>query len=222
MNTRYWLHASIAVLVGCLALFGPHSAAAQVNAGNRAVGSAKPVTNVTAKPQPTAAELATQPAGRDESYIIGIEDELQISVWHETELSGPVVVRPDGQITLPLLNDVSAVGLTTKQLQDLLTEKLKPFVTEPQVTITVRAIHSRKVYLVGQVSRAGAFPLNSSATVLEMLAEAGGLAPFAKSEKIYVLRRTGDKQEKLNFSYKKALKGGADFPLVNGDIVVVP
>jgi len=161
----------------------------------------------------------------DETYIVGIEDELQISVWKELELSGPVVVRPDGIITMPLLNDIAVVGMTTKQIQDVLTEKLKPFVTEPQVTVIVRNIRSRKVYLVGQIARAGAFQLNGTKTVLQMIVEAGGVGQFAKADHIYILRTTGGRQERLNFSYKRALKGTdpkADFPLLAGDIIVVP
>jgi polysaccharide export outer membrane protein len=161
----------------------------------------------------------------DASYVVGIADELQISVWKEPDLSGPVVVRPDGMITLPVVDDVHVVGLTTKQVQDILTEKLKNVVTDPQVTVIVRNIRSRKVYLVGQVGHPGAVSLNGHETVLQILAESGGPGVYAKSDKIYILRKVGDHQEKINFNYKKAVKGGdpnADFPLVNGDVVVVP
>jgi polysaccharide export outer membrane protein len=161
-----------------------------------------------------------------ESYIVGISDELQISVWKEPDLSGPVVVRPDGMITVPVVDDVYVVGLTTKQVQDILTEKLKPVVAEPQVTVIVRNIHSRKVYLVGQVGHAGAVPLSGHETVLQILAQSGGPGIYAKSDKIYILRLQADgRQERLNFNYKKALKGNdpkADFPLANGDVIVVP
>jgi polysaccharide biosynthesis/export protein len=161
----------------------------------------------------------------NDDYRIGVEDELQISVWHEPELSGGVAVRPDGMITLPLLNDIRVVGLTTKQLQNQLTEQLKPFVSEPQVTIIVRAIKSRKVYMAGKVVHPGAYGLNGDKTVLQMLLEAGGLTQFAKPNSIYVLRKMGDREERLAFSYKKALKGEegkGDFPLCPGDMVVVP
>ena len=160
----------------------------------------------------------------DEKYRIGIEDELQISVWHEAEFSLSVSVRPDGKITLPLVNDIPVVGLSTKELQDLLTEKLKPFVADPQVTIIVRAIHSRMIYLVGQVARPGALPLNSSKTVFQVLVEAGGLSPFAKSNAIYIIRKNPSGQQKLPFNYKKAVKGvlEQDIDLVPGDIIVVP
>lgn len=161
------------------------------------------------------------------SYHIGIEDELTISVWHEQELSGNVVVRPDGMITLPLLNDVKVIGMTTKELQDTLTEKLKQsdFVKEPQVTIIVRQIHSRKVYLVGQAVKPGTYPLNDSKTVLQLIAEAGGLGPYAKSAAIYIIRQQGGVRRHLPFNYKKALAGknlSDDFVLEPGDMVVVP
>ncbi len=175
------------------------------------------VTEQAPPPPPSTVEV-------DESYKIGAGDELNISVWHENDLSGPAVVRPDGKITMPLLNDVSVAGLTTKQLTDTLTEKLKAFLTEPQVTVTVRSIRSRKVYLVGNIARQGSYPLNDRMTVLQVIAEAGGLSPFAKSEKIYVLRNSDGKQQRLDFKYKQALKGNPadDITLMPGDMVVVP
>jgi polysaccharide export outer membrane protein len=160
-----------------------------------------------------------------ESYSIGIGDDLQISVWHEPELSLPVQVRPDGMITLPLINDLSVVGLTTHQLQARLTEKLKPFVNEPQVTVIVRNIKSRKVYLMGQVARPGPFPLNDRKTVLQLITEAGGPGQFAKTGSIYILRTVDGKQSRLKFNYKKALAGkpdAGDIELLPGDMVVVP
>lgn len=161
----------------------------------------------------------------DTAYIVGIADELQISVWKEPDLSMPVVVRPDGMITLPVIDDIRVVGLTTKQVQDVLTEKLKNVVSDPQVTVIVRNIRSRKVYLVGQVGHPGAVMLNGHETILQVLAESGGPGPYAKSDKIYILRNVSGRQEKLNFNYKKAVKGGdpaADIPLSNGDVIVVP
>lgn len=190
-------------------------------------------STASAAPEPSAdtkvnPPMTPKPASKDkldESYIVGIADNLQISVWKEPDLSGPVVVRPDGMITLPVINDVYVVGLTTKQVQDILTEKLKPVVDEPQVTVIVRDIRSRRVYLVGQVGHPGAVALTGHETVLQVLAESGGPNPFGKSDKIYILRKSGDHEEKLHFDYKKALKGAdpkSDFELVNGDVIVVP
>lgn len=157
-------------------------------------------------------------------YRIGVEDELQISVWREPEISMPVQVRPDGMITLPLINDVNVVGLTTKELQNTLTEKLGPFVNEPQVTVIVRNIKSRKVFLVGQVTHPGPYPLNGKKTILQLISEAG-LGQFARSGSIYVVRTVNGQQTRLKFNYKKAIQGkgdGGDFDLIPGDMVVVP
>ncbi len=161
----------------------------------------------------------------DESYRIGAEDNLLISVWQEPDLSLPVVVRPDGMITLPLINDVSAVGLTPKELQMLLVERLQGFLNDPHVTVLVESIQSRRFYLLGEVTRPGVFPLPEHQTILGALLEAGGLTPFAKSESIYVLRQTGAKAQRIPFKFKKALKGdngGQDVELLPGDTIVVP
>jgi polysaccharide export outer membrane protein len=133
------------------------------------------------------------------------------------------VVRPDGKITLPLVNDIEVVGMRTYELQSVLSEKLKPFVNTPQVTIIVRAIRSRKVNLIGQVLRQGSFDLNDNKTVLDLIAQAGGLSPFAKGGSIYILRESGGKQVRIGFNYKKAIAGKGPNPvLLPGDLVVVP
>ncbi len=170
---------------------------------------------------------ASAPKGKaSDSYVVGIADSLFISVWKEPDFTGPVVVRPDGIITLPVVGEVHVVGLTTKQVQDLLTEKLQPVVTEPQVTVIVRdsnSIRSRKVYLVGKTGRPGSFNLIGNETVLQVLAEAGGPTQFAKPDKIYILRTVGDHQKRIQFHYKKVLAGTEpDFELVVGDIIVIP
>jgi polysaccharide export outer membrane protein len=157
------------------------------------------------------------------TYIIGVEDELQISVWREPELSTAVVVRPDGMITLPLINDVKAVGLKTEELQNVLMDKLRNFVNEPQVTVIVRSIRSRKVNLVGEVAHQGTFPLNGDMTALDLLAAAGGLGPFAKADSIYILREQNGKKIRIPFHYKKAVAGKSEnVTLQPGDLVVVP
>lgn len=156
-------------------------------------------------------------------YTVGVDDELMISVWHETEFSQAVTVRPDGMITLPLLNDIKVVGLSTEELRVLLTEKLKTLVNDPQVTIIVRAIKSLRVFLVGSVGKQGMFPLTADLTVLQLITQGGGLGPFAKSSSIYILRNVNGKQVRIGFNYKKALQGKGDDPkLQSGDMVVVP
>ena len=156
-------------------------------------------------------------------YRIGVDDQIQISVWREHDLSLSVVVRPDGMITLPLLNDITVVGMTPKELSDSLTEKLKPFVNEPQVTVSVQAIHSRKVYLIGNASRPGVFELNDNKTAMELIAEAGGLSQFAKTNSIYILRTVNGSDTRIPFHYKDAVNGKSpDVLLMPGDKVVVP
>jgi polysaccharide export outer membrane protein len=158
-----------------------------------------------------------------EGYRIGVDDSLFISVWKEPDLSSQVTVRMDGVITLPLINDIPVVGLTPKELQDLLTEKLKPFVNEPQVTVVVREIRSRKVFVVGQVGKPGSYQLSGNMTLLELLAQAGGLGQFAKSESIYILRNQNGQQVRLGFRYKRVLQGkDPDLLLFPGDRIVVP
>ncbi len=181
----------------------------------------KQSTGQVAKPE-SLPQSALTPEQRL-TYIIGVEDELQISVWREPELSTVVVVRPDGIITLPLVNDVKAVGLKTEELQNVLLDKLKNFVNEPQVTVIVRAIRSRKVYLVGEVGHQGTYALNGDMTALELLAAAGGVGPFAKADSIYILREQNGKKIRIPFHYKKAVAGKSEnVTLQPGDVVVVP
>lgn len=181
-------------------------------------------SDTLASKQPSSAAAAAPVAPVvDKSYRIGVADGLMISVWQEPELSMSVVVRPDGMITLPLINDVPVVGLRTEELQTLLTEKLKPFVNTPQVTVIVQGIKSRKVSLVGKVGHQGTFDLNEDKTVLELIGEAGGISAFAKTGSIYILRQEGAKKVRIAFDYKKAIAGRGPNPVLQpGDLVVVP
>ncbi len=183
-------------------------------------------------PEPAAGNAGGHPnvkapslpkAKAEDSYVVGIADGLFISVWKEPDLSGAVVVRPDGMITVPVIGDIQVAGLTTPQVQDVLTAKLKDVVAEPQVTVIVRDIRSRKVYLVGKVARPGAISLTSPQTVLQLLAESGGPAQLAKSQKMYLLRTIDGKQKRIDFNYKKVLAGTQpDVEVMVGDIIVVP
>jgi polysaccharide export outer membrane protein len=165
-------------------------------------------------------KTAPDKTANSDTYKIGIGDEVNVSVWHEPEVSGEHAVRPDGIITLPFLNEVYVAGKTTAEVRDMLTEKLKPYVTEPQVTISLKSINSRKVYALGNIARPGAFPLNEPTSVLQLIASCGGLAQFAKGNKIYILRG----QQKIPFDYKKAVKGdpAQQIMLMPGDMVFVP
>jgi len=160
-----------------------------------------------------------------EDYVIGEEDVLTINVWRERDLSGTVVVRPDGKITVPLVGEVNVVGMRPVQLETLLQEKLKPFITVPKVSVAVNQVNSRKIYLIGQVVREGTFPINSSMTVLQILSAAGGLRDFAKRKKIYILRKRGDEEIRFPFDYDAAIRGRnreQNIQVVPGDTIVVP
>jgi polysaccharide export outer membrane protein len=170
-----------------------------------------------------AGSATPKSASADPHYIIGAQDVLDISVWKEDQLTKTVPVRPDGKISIPLLNDVQAAGLTPTQLAMQITESLKKFVTDPQVTVIVREINSQRVYLLGEVTRAGAYPLLPGMTVLQGLSSAGGFTQFANLKKIYVLRVENGKQEKFPFNYKHALESpDQNILLKAGDTIVVP
>jgi polysaccharide export outer membrane protein len=161
----------------------------------------------------------------DPTYVIGPEDVLDITVWKETEISRPVPVRPDGKISLPLLNDVQAAGLTPMQLQVVVTEGLKKFISGPQVTVIVTQINSRRVYVLGEVSRPGAFAMLPNMTVLQALSTAGGFSQYAKLSGIYVLRTENGRQLTYPFNYKDVVRGRRpeqNITLKPGDTVVVP
>lgn len=174
------------------------------------------------KTSTTAIESA---ATADPNYVIGAQDVLDISVWKEPELTRTVPVRPDGKISLPLLNDVQAAGLTPTQLATQITESLKKFVTAPQVTVIVTQINSQRIYILGEVLRAGAYPLLPGMTVLQGLSSAGGFTQFANVKKIYVLRQENGKQQKLPFNYKNVIGGKnpeENVVVKAGDTIVVP
>jgi len=173
-----------------------------------------------------AAQTAPKkPATDDPNYVIGPQDVLDISVWKEPELTRPVPVRPDGKISMPLLNDVQAAGKTPLQLAADITTGLKKFVTDPQVTVIVTTINSQRVFILGEVNRAGAYPLLPNMTVLQALSSAGGFTIYANLKKIYVLRVEDGKQVKHPFNYKDVLAGkAADQNIIvrPGDTIVVP
>jgi polysaccharide export outer membrane protein len=161
----------------------------------------------------------------DPNYIIGPEDELIVNVWREGDLSRSVPVRPDGKISLPLLNDVQASGLTPMQLGSEITIRLKKFIADPQVTIILSRVNSQRIYIVGEVGHAGAFSLVPNMTVLEALSSAGGCSPFAKQNKIYILRLENGQEIRRPFNFKEVLGGRRmeqNILLKPGDTIVVP
>jgi polysaccharide export outer membrane protein len=176
----------------------------------------------TSSQSPAAKHTA---ATKDPNYVIGPQDVLDVDVWKEKELTRSVEVRPDGKISLPLLNDIQASGLTPMQLAANITDGLKKFITDPQVTVIVTDIRSQRVYILGEVVRPGAYPLLPGMNVLQALSSAGGFTMFANTKKIYVLRQQGGKQEKFLFNYKSAISGkrtDQNILLRAGDQIVVP
>lgn len=231
MIRKYWLLNGFAVAL--LAFTG--IAPAQDSETSAQKNDAKQSRNVAAlKAESTMAPADSKTSGSDitavkrelfSEYRIGEQDVLTITVWREPELSGTVMVRPDGMVTLPLLNDVHASGLTPDELKNALTEKLGPFVNTPQVTVAVREINSRKVFIIGQVGHEGSYRINSTTTVLQIIAEAGGLRDFANRKGIYVLRTQNGGQQRLTFNYDKVIRGkdSKDNILLRpGDTIVVP
>lgn len=158
------------------------------------------------------------------SYVIGPSDLITVTVWKEPTLSGSMLVRPDGMISLPLLGDVQAAGMTPLELADQLTTKLKKYIQDPNVSVVLTQINSKKVYLLGEVEKKGPVDMTSGMTLLEAIASAGGLTDYANSKKIYILREQGGKQQKIPVQYKRALKGDSESNLVlkPGDTIVVP
>ena len=157
-------------------------------------------------------------------YVIGPDDVLHIAVWKESDLTATLPVRPDGKISLPLLDDVQASGLTPKQLADSITERLKKYIADPRVTVVVNQINSKRVYLVGEVTHTGPMPMLANMTVLQAISSAG-LTQFANTKGIYVLRTENGKQQKMPVNYKKLVKGEQieqNYLLKPGDTIVVP
>jgi polysaccharide export outer membrane protein len=156
-------------------------------------------------------------------YVIGSEDSLQITVWREPTLSGTIPVRPDGMISLALVGDLKAAGLTPMALSSDIGQRLKKYIQDPVVTVVVLGVNSQRIFAVGEVNKVGPIMLTAGMTPLQAIVTAGGLTPFANSKKIYVLRTVDGKQQKIPFNYKAALKGDTPgIPLIPGDTIVVP
>lgn len=171
------------------------------------------------KPAATAPE-----SDAPSDYVIGADDVLRISVWNEPDLSEMLPVRPDGKISMPLLNDIPAAGLTPLQLKDSITEKLKKFIADPRVTVVVTAMNSQRIFVSGEVLHSGPIQLLPHMTILQALSQAG-FNQFANLKGIYLLRTENGKQERIPFNYKDVIKGNhpeQNIMLKPGDTVVVP
>jgi polysaccharide export outer membrane protein len=183
-------------------------------------GAALPPPARSGQPPVSPPGVATPPG-----YTIGPDDALSIVFWREKDMSADVVVRPDGMISLPLVNEVKADGLTPEQLRAAITAAALKFVEDPTVTVVVKGINSRKVFITGQVGKPGPYPLSGPMTVLNLIATAGGVAEFADKEHIVVIRTEGGKSVSLPFNYKEVSMGRRlqqNIELKPGDSVVVP
>lgn len=205
-------------ILSCLLFFAPSFTPA----------TQEPATNSTAtqKTNSSARASATENATPKETeYRIGPQDVIRVDVWKEPDVSRSIPVRPDGKISMPLLNDVQAAGLTSMELAASIRDGLSKFMTNPQVTVTVSEVNSRRIYVTGEVGRQGAQTLLPNMTVLQAISGAGGLSQFAREKKIYIVRTVDGKQVSYPFDYKGALSGKhpeTNILLQGGDMIVVP
>jgi polysaccharide export outer membrane protein len=174
---------------------------------------------------PSAAKSSPAPVDVPADYVIGPEDVLSVVYWFEKDLSADVSVRPDGKISMPLLNDIQAAGLTPSQLRQHLFEASKRFVQDPNVSVVVKQINSRKAFITGEVNRPGPYPLISPTTVLQLIATAGGLKDYARSKNIVIVRNENGQTTTLPFNYKEVVSSKnlrQNIELKPGDTVIVP
>jgi polysaccharide export outer membrane protein len=179
---------------------------------------------------PPAQAPAAAADGCSAAYVIGPDDVLDVSVWKNTEISRTVPVRPDGRISLPLLNDIQAAGLMPMELRDKIAAALQPYMAEPSVSVLVREVHSVKVTIIGDVKAPGRYEIKDRATVLDVLAMAGGFTEFADRDAIVVLRQEAGRTRQLRVDYGRLTSknpNGSNGAALNfcvraGDVVVVP
>lgn len=211
----------LALLLTVCLVFG----LAQANEGDKKSPEKKAEAAAPSNPSP-AVPAPLRPSPEVDEYRIGPSDVLAINVWREPEISRVVPVRPDGRISLPLIGEIEASGLTPVTLRTKIAEKLKDYLSAPEVTVIVQEMNSHKFNIVGEVLRPGSYPLTSRITVLDALAVAGGFRDFAKVKKIYVLRHEPDgSRTRIPFNYKEVIQGHKfhmNVELRSGDTVIVP
>jgi polysaccharide export outer membrane protein len=215
-----WLHVGVFVLVST-SVYAQGAAEKQ----GAPAQSAPPAAASPVASQPASSTAGKGAPGIDNArYVIGPDDSLAITVWKEPTLSGTIPVRPDGMISMALIGDLRAAGMTPMQLADDITEKLKKYIQDPNVSVVVMADTSQRIFVIGEVGHVGPIPMTPGMTPLQAIASGGGLTPFANSKKIYILRNEGGKQQKIPFNYKQALKGdnSQEITLKPGDTIVVP
>jgi polysaccharide biosynthesis/export protein len=157
-------------------------------------------------------------------YVIGPDDQLSVVFWRDKDMSADVVVRPDGKISLPLLNEVQAAGYTPEQLRDLLVEAASKYIEQPNATVVVKEIHSRNVYITGKVAKSGTYPVTAGMNVMQLIALAGGLLEYADEKNIVVIRNEGGRQQYHRFNYRDVInqkRPQQNIALRPGDTVVV-
>jgi polysaccharide export outer membrane protein len=205
-NCTSWIE-RLAVPLICVAMAAP--AYAQGGTGNASSAGAE--------------TSATKP--HDDSFVIGNDDVLAINVWKEPDISRSIPVRSDGKISLPLVGEVQAAGLTPMKLEKDIAGKLKNYISEPEVTVIVQQVNSQKFNILGQVARPGSYGIANSTTVLDAIALAGGFRDFAKKKSIYVLRQGGSGESRIPFNYKDVSQGknmSQNIKLQPGDTIIVP
>lgn len=182
----------------------------------------------TSSPAEETAGVPTAAVNRSipDDYLIGAGDSLQVSVWKEPDVSVPsVVVRPDGRITVPLIKEVQVAGLTPRQAEKIITEGLTKYMTDPNVTVVLAAINSKRVYVIGAVKKEGTLSYSYGMTVIQALSEAGGLTDYARRRKIYILRTENGREYRLDFNYDEVVRGergDQNVVLQPGDTIVIP
>jgi polysaccharide export outer membrane protein len=201
----------------------PQKPAAPAPANPPVSSSPVPATNPQqATPAPASGANTGGPLD-PQLYVIGAEDSLQVTVWKEPTLSGTIPVRPDGMISLVLVGDLRAAGLTPMALSADISQRLKKYIQDPVVTVVVLGVNSQRIFTVGELNKVGPIMMTPGMTVLQAIVTAGGLSQFANSKRIYILRTVAGKQEKILFNYKQALKGESQgAALLPGDTIVVP
>ncbi|MGB6194540.1 MAG: polysaccharide biosynthesis/export family protein [Terracidiphilus sp.] len=213
------LHASKSIVVAAFLLFSSNGLIAQ---DSPAPAPAEPgAVNAASPADPSAVHRA-----HDSTFIIGNDDVLAISVWKETELSRSVPVRSDGKISLPLIGEIQASGKTPLQLESEISDKLKSYITAPEVTVIVEQINSKKFNVMGMVSKPGTYPLALPLTIMDAVALAGGFRDFAKTKDVYILRQRPDGSEyRIPFNYKAFIKGknpAQNVRIEPRDTIIVP
>ena len=213
-----------AAAAASLLIGGVASAQELAATGTPAPASAPEGATATPAAAPAANKVESAILSNANDYKIGPEDLLDISVWKNPELSRTVPVRPDGKVSLPLVNDIQAAGLTPTALRQQLIDRLSEFIPAPEVAVIVREVHSMKVAVVGSVKTPGRYELKSAATVLEMIALAQGFTDFAARDRVVILRQENGESKRIPFNYRKVAAGDEQANLIvqPGDIIVVP